>query len=115
MPVRITREYMSFFLTKDVTSKSQSSTPVLCLKALSYCAAIAAISAYSMGMHYEDADPLFGGGTRVVDYVPSDQDRAERFWWVFLILAPSAVYGIHKAREFSHYDKIIERAKKKKH
>jgi hypothetical protein len=87
---------MAFDFSKKTAADSKSSASVLYLKALFWCAVIAALAAYSMGSHYEDADPLFGGGTRVIDYVPSDQQRTERFWWLFLILISPAASGIHR-------------------
>lgn len=106
--------YASYEFSKNTAKTSLSLTPILYFKALFWCAVVAGLCAYSMGSHYEDVDPLFGGGTKVIDYAPTTEERAESFWWLFLILTLSSLCGIHKAREYSHYDKIIKKSKKQK-
>jgi hypothetical protein len=39
------------------------------------CGFIALGSAYYLGTHREDADPVFGGGEVVVDYEPTNDQR----------------------------------------
>jgi hypothetical protein len=53
----------------------------------------------SYGTHIEDADPIRGGGERVVDFVPSDVERAEYGLTVFVSLLIPAILGVSNWRE----------------
>lgn len=50
------------------------------------------------GTHVEDADPLFGGGERVIDFIPKPFERDEYAVTIFLTLLIPALYGVYKVR-----------------
>ena len=52
----------------------------------------------SYGTHIDDADPIFGGGTEVVDFEPTDRERNEHGMKVLLTLAIPALYGLYQGR-----------------
>lgn len=66
------------------------------MKLVAGCAFIAALGAYGLGIHYQDANPVFGGGQQVIDYIPSDIEQQHAFWKVFLILTLSSITGFEK-------------------
>jgi len=51
---------------------------------------------YQLRSHYEGVDPIFGGGEKVTDYMPTHMERTKVFWRVFLILGLSATDGATK-------------------
>src|SRR3990172_4560612 len=51
------------------------------------------------GTHLEDADPLSGGGTTVVDFEPTDKERNEHALKIFMALAIPALVGVYKGKE----------------
>ena len=59
------------------------------------CAFLACYLGTNLGTHQEDADPVFGGGETVVDYVPTKEQQSRHGLFVFLCLIIPAVYGIH--------------------
>src|SRR5215467_13984098 len=59
------------------------------------CALLASVLAVNLGTHTEDAEPIFGDGETVVDYVPTKEQRSNYALVVFLCLVIPAVYGIH--------------------
>ncbi len=50
------------------------------------------------GTHVEDADPLFGGGEIVGDFVPTEVQRSNHALSIFLTYAIAARYGVYKKR-----------------
>lgn len=51
-----------------------------------------------MGTHVEDADPLFGGGYEVIDFVPTDVERDLHGVAVFATVLVPALAGAYLAR-----------------
>lgn len=94
--------YAAYSISKTTAEKSKSSAPVLYIKALFVCAFIAAFSAYGMGGHFEDSDPLFSNETKVIDYVPTD---LQYFWRLLLILALPAAHGVYKGKKWIKHEK----------
>lgn len=52
----------------------------------------------SYGTHREDADPIYGGGEKVVDFNPTDKQRNEYGLKIFLSLVIPALYGVYKGK-----------------
>jgi hypothetical protein len=52
----------------------------------------------SYGTHTEDADPLFGGGTTVVDFDPTKRDRSNHAGRIFFGLLPAALLGVYNGQ-----------------
>jgi len=67
------------------------------------CAFIALGSAYYLGTHREDGDPVLGGGKVVVDYEPTDDQRTRYGVVLFLCLSVPAMFGIHEALQELRY------------
>jgi hypothetical protein len=51
-----------------------------------------------LGAHTEDADPLFGGGETVTDFIPKPGERDDYALNIFLTLLIPAIYGMYKKR-----------------
>jgi hypothetical protein len=51
-----------------------------------------------LGTRTENADPVYGGGDTVVDFVPSNTERSNHAVTVFLSLGIPALYGMYKRR-----------------
>ena len=51
------------------------------------------------GMHTENADPLFGGGETLVDFVPSKLEKADHALNVFCLLLVPGLYGVYRERK----------------
>lgn len=64
-------------------------------------ALISSVMWSSYGTHVEDADPLYGGGERIVDFEPDSQERNEYGLIIFLALSIPAIIGVinSKTRE----------------
>lgn len=56
------------------------------------------ISWSNLGIHVENADPLFGGGETVTDFIPKPEEGSNHAIKVFLILLIPAIYGVYKKR-----------------
>ncbi len=52
-----------------------------------------------LGMHTEGADPYFGGGEIIVDFIPSLEERDDHALTIFLSLLIPAIYGVYKANK----------------
>lgn len=74
-------------------------------KGLGAAFVIAIISWSSYGTHKEDADPLYGGGYTVVDFVPTKKERNEHGLFVFFITLIPIWYGTYKV----HSGETVER------
>lgn len=56
------------------------------------------ISWAGLGTHVEDADPLFGGGETVIDFIPKPGERGDHAINIFLTLLVPTIYGVYKKR-----------------
>jgi hypothetical protein len=66
---------------------------------LFYAVGIITVVAWAgLGTHTEGGDPLFGGGETVVDFVPTNVERANYAVTIFLSLFIPAFYGMYKKR-----------------
>ncbi|MGH8522371.1 MAG: hypothetical protein ACREU9_13330 [Gammaproteobacteria bacterium] len=61
-------------------------------------AVITIVSWAGLGTHTEDADPLFGGGETIIDFVPKPGERDDHAISIFLTLLIPAIYGMYKKR-----------------
>jgi len=59
---------------------------------------ITIVSWAGLGTHTEDADPLFGGGETVVDFIPKPGEQDDHAVSIFLTLLVPALYGMYKKR-----------------
>ena len=51
------------------------------------------------GTHVEDdGDPIYGGGTRVVDFVPTETQRSNRAGHIFFTFLPAALLGVYRGQ-----------------
>lgn len=105
--------HVAYKLSEGLAEDSKEASWWLFLKLMAGCAFIASLGAQGLGSYYQDADPVFGGGHLVIDYIPSDVERQHAFWKVFLILALSAVTGLHKGLETRAWNERIEKLKQK--
>lgn len=66
------------------------------VKAFLFCAFIALIYISFLGTHSEncDDDPLYGRCDRVVDYVPSNNERTKEFTTTLLVFFIPYTYGL---------------------
>lgn len=56
------------------------------------------ISWAGLGQHVEDADPVFGGGEVVQDFVPTAVERANHAINIFVVLLVPALIGMYRKR-----------------
>jgi hypothetical protein len=61
------------------------------------CALIAFGVALTLGTHKEDADPVLGGGTTVVDFEPTNDERIRKGLVFFFCLSVPAMCGMHES------------------
>jgi multidrug transporter EmrE-like cation transporter len=61
--------------------------------------ALSLLSWANYGTHVEDADPLFGGGETVVDFVPAEQQRSEHALNLLVLLLVPGFYGVYRERK----------------
>ena len=57
------------------------------------------LSWVGLEMHTESADPYFGGGEIIVDFIPSLEERDDHALTIFLSLLIPAIYGVYKANK----------------
>lgn len=77
---------------------------VICIIA---CAFIGWIWALELGTHVEDADPLYGGGNVVQDFIPTEAQQVQHGLTVFLGTLVPALLGLHQGVK----DAFLSRAK----
>jgi len=82
-----------FVVARSLTEGS-SGPPI---RAYSWAIGVAVVSALlvysSIGSHVEDADPLFGGGHRVMDYEPSNAERQQKAIFTGVCIGVAGVIG----------------------
>jgi len=49
----------------------------------------------TLGTHTENDDPIYGGGDRVVDYIPTREEQDRAFYMIFGLTALPALIGTH--------------------
>lgn len=86
--------YVIWSFSRDLSSKSKSARPIVYGKTIAVCAVLAIFAWATYGTHIEDADPMFGGGDRVVDFVPTKEEKNEHGWYIFFSLAIPALIGV---------------------
>jgi hypothetical protein len=52
-----------------------------------------------LGSHVENADPLFGGGEEVIDFIPKPGERSDHAINIFITFLIPAIYGVYKKRK----------------
>jgi hypothetical protein len=68
-------KFVVYIAAKRLSTQSKRPKPEVFLRAV-FAAAVLALAAWSLyGTHIEDADSLYGGGTEVVDFEPTDAER----------------------------------------
>ena len=48
------------------------------------------------GTHTEGGDPIFGGGETIQDFVPTDVERSNLAFTIFVKYSVAALYGVYK-------------------
>ena len=48
------------------------------------------------GTHTEDGDPIYGGGETIVDFVPTDVERSNLAFTIFVKYSIAALFGVYK-------------------
>lgn len=87
--------YLIFKVAKRMTAATD------CSKMKAYFVTIAASSLFAgvlwanHGTHTEDADPLFGGGETVVDFIPTKQERNQHGLFVLIVIGGASLAGTH--------------------
>jgi hypothetical protein len=71
---------------------------LICLSLLFFCGLFSLFLQSSLGTHIEDADPIYGGGERIVDFEPTEKQRTEYGLTAFLVLSVSSFYGVFKKK-----------------
>lgn len=94
--VRLVILYGIYKVFKDVIPADAKSP----FKAYGNVAVIAAILAFlqwsTHGTHREDVDPLHGGGTVVVDFEPTSEERNQHGFFIFSIIAIVGSVGVYR-------------------
>jgi hypothetical protein len=94
--------YWIYFGAKFIFSATTMAPPPLrdrvvnYLKGLGAALVIALVCWNGYGTHKEDADPLYGGGYTVVDFVPTKKERNEYGLFVFFFTLIPIWYGAYK-------------------
>lgn len=93
--VRVAIIYGVYKVAKRMASESSCSRGKAYAIAIGVALLFAALSWANFGTHQEDANPLHGGGTTVVDFVPSKQERNQQGLFVFIVLGTASLAGTH--------------------
>jgi hypothetical protein len=108
--VWVTHLFSKSFIEVSSVSDSWQSELKHYLIGIAACGFIALSSAYYLGTHKEDDDPVFGGGDVVVDYQPTDDQRLRHGFVFFFCLCIPAIYGMHDALQELRYKRRKESA-----
>lgn len=94
--IRLFGAYIVFAVARNVSIRSKCQKFQAYLYALVISAFLAFMSWGSYGTHVEDADPLYGsGGTTVVDFEPTDEERRQHAFKMFTICSVLTLIGTH--------------------
>jgi hypothetical protein len=96
---------MVWWVGKYSAANSTSIQPLVYGKTILFCAFLAFIAYGTMGTHMENADPLFGGGDEIIDFVPTDTERLEYAWRAFFVLVIPALCGVYQGMEERRWKK----------
>jgi hypothetical protein len=85
--------YAFFAGARRASSECHRSKLQVCLCAIALSGALAFFSWTNYGTHVEDADPVFGGGTEVVDFEPTGAERNRHAVEIFAIASALTLTG----------------------
>ena len=100
--LRLLVAYLVFAVARHSAVDSKCPKYKAYLYALGASAFFAWMSWKHYGTHVEDADPVWGGGTEVIDFEPSDAERNRQGLFMFTVLSALSVTGVFlglKARD----------------
>lgn len=91
---------LAYWFAKEFFQVSTQKMPLWkCLLCTFYGASVITLIVWAgFGTHIEDADPLFGGGTRVVDFVPTAIERDLVGSRLFVDILLPGLFGTYLAR-----------------